>query len=74
MSPVHWLIVVGVLVLLFGAKRLPEAARSIGRSARVLKGEMRAVDDDNAPAPVRDLPVTAPERTPPVAGGPDRHE
>ena len=40
LSPMHWLIIVGVLVLLFGAKRLPDAARSIGRSSRILKAEL----------------------------------
>ncbi|MDT7650855.1 MAG: sec-independent protein translocase protein TatA, partial [Pseudonocardiales bacterium] len=29
LSPWHWLIVLGVVVLLFGAKRLPDAARSL---------------------------------------------
>ncbi|MET0189586.1 MAG: Sec-independent protein translocase subunit TatA [Pseudonocardia sediminis] len=70
MSPVHWLIVIGVLVLLFGAKKLPDMARSIGQSARVFKGEMKAVDDGNAPAPDREVPATAPE--PPAGGGPGR--
>ena len=41
MSPTHWLIVLGVLVLLFGAKKLPELARSVGQSTRVFQGEMR---------------------------------
>lgn len=60
MSPTHWLIVLGVLVLLFGAKKLPDLARSVGQSTRVLKGEMRGLKDDEeaakpavaAPAPV----------------------
>jgi sec-independent protein translocase protein TatA len=48
----EWLIIIGVLVLLFGAKRLPEMARSVGQSARVFKGEMKGLKDDeghNAP-------------------------
>jgi len=32
----HWLIIVGAFVLLFGAKRLPDAARGVGRSLRIL--------------------------------------
>lgn len=48
LSPTHWLIIVGVLVLLFGAKRLPDAARSLGRSARILKAEVHDITD---PAP-----------------------
>jgi len=41
-------ILIGVLVLLFGAKRLPDMARSIGQSARVFKGEMKGMKDDSA--------------------------
>ncbi|MBN9111525.1 MAG: Sec-independent protein translocase subunit TatA [Pseudonocardia sp.] len=47
----HWLIVIGVAVLLFGAKRLPDAARSLGQSTRILKAELRAQDGSDAPAP-----------------------
>ncbi|RTL66856.1 MAG: Sec-independent protein translocase subunit TatA [Pseudonocardiaceae bacterium] len=47
----HWLIVIGVAVLLFGAKRLPDAARSLGQSTRILKAELRAEDRSDAPAP-----------------------
>lgn len=43
----EWLIIIGVLVLLFGAKRLPEMARSVGQSARVFKGEMKGFKDDD---------------------------
>jgi len=46
-----------VFVLLFGARRLPDAARSLGRSMRILKAETGALRDDDtgddvrAPAP-----------------------
>ena len=44
------LIIGGVVLLLFGAKKLPELAKSMGQSARVFKGEMRAMkDDEEAP-------------------------
>lgn len=33
----EWLIVAGVVVLLFGAKKLPELARSLGKSSREFK-------------------------------------
>ena len=49
-GPWHLLIVAGVFVLLFGAKRLPEAARSLGRSARIMKTELRSLHDDDTPA------------------------
>lgn len=44
----EWLIIVAVLLLLFGAKKLPEMARSVGQSARVFKGEMKGLKDDEA--------------------------
>lgn len=37
----HLLIVLAVILLLFGAARLPALAKSVGQSARILKGEMR---------------------------------
>jgi sec-independent protein translocase protein TatA len=45
----HWLIVIAVFVLLFGARKLPDAARSLGRSARILKAELRAEEATSAP-------------------------
>jgi sec-independent protein translocase protein TatA len=47
-KPWHIIVLVVVLILLFGAKRLPDAARSLGRSLRIIKAETRGlVDDDN---------------------------
>jgi sec-independent protein translocase protein TatA len=57
LSPWHVLIVVAVFVLLFGARKLPDAARSLGRSMRILKAETKALradetgDEGQAPAP-----------------------
>ncbi|MET7336932.1 Sec-independent protein translocase subunit TatA [Nonomuraea sp. NPDC005650] len=48
MSPSHWLIVAVVALLLFGSKKMPDAARSLGRSLRILKAEMSKVGDDEA--------------------------
>ncbi len=62
LSPWHWAVVIGIAVLLFGAKRLPDAARSLGRSARILKAELRA----DAPAPAA-TPAEAPEAVAPPA-------
>jgi sec-independent protein translocase protein TatA len=46
LSPWHLLILVGVLVLLFGAKKLPDAARGLGRSLKILKAETRDLRED----------------------------
>lgn len=41
--PTTLIVLVVVLVLLFGAKRLPDAARSLGRSLRIMKAETRGL-------------------------------
>ncbi|MFI6414017.1 Sec-independent protein translocase subunit TatA [Streptomyces sp. NPDC050585] len=41
-------IIVGLIVLLFGAKKLPEVARSLGKSARILKSEAAAMKNEGA--------------------------
>jgi sec-independent protein translocase protein TatA len=48
LKPWHIIVFVVVLVLLFGAKRLPDAARSLGRSLRIIKAETKGlIDEDN---------------------------
>ncbi len=47
----HILIIVGLCVVLFGARKLPDSARSIGQSLRIFKSEVRAAGQDgDAPA------------------------
>jgi sec-independent protein translocase protein TatA len=50
LRPWHIIVLVVVLILLFGAKRLPDAARSLGRSMRILKAETRGLADDDVQA------------------------
>jgi sec-independent protein translocase protein TatA len=40
------LIIAGVIILLFGARKLPEMARSLGKSARILKAETKGMRSD----------------------------
>ena len=42
------IIIALVIVLLFGAKKLPEAARGIGRSLRIFKAETKGLREDDA--------------------------
>ncbi len=46
----HFLIILAVILLLFGAAKLPALAKSMGQSARVFKGEMKAMKDEDSPA------------------------
>jgi sec-independent protein translocase protein TatA len=73
LSPTHWLIIIGVVVVLFGAKRLPDAARSLGRSARIFKAEVHEMGshepsaESAAAAPSPQPDAIAPVRPPTTA-------
>ena len=45
LSPWHLLILAAVILVLFGAKRLPDSARSLGRAMRIFKAETHALHD-----------------------------
>lgn len=45
-EPSHILLLLIVVVLLFGAKRLPDSARSLGKSMRIFKSEMKDMKDE----------------------------
>ncbi len=66
-------IILGILLLLFGAKRLPDMARSIGQSARVFKGEMKGMKEDgkgDAPAAEQVPPAQIPPAAPVTPAAP----
>ncbi len=46
LEPWHVIVVVAVFVLLFGYKKLPDAARGLGKSLRILKSETRALREE----------------------------
>ena len=62
------ILILVVIVLLFGAKKLPDMARSLGKSARILKSEAKAMKYDGqqtAPPPTRRTPTSSPRRSAP---------
>lgn len=62
LSPWHWAILAVVVILLFGAKKLPDAARSLGKSMRIFKSEMREMQTESkSEAPSIQTPATAPQ-------------
>ncbi|MCD9142446.1 Sec-independent protein translocase subunit TatA [Streptomyces albireticuli] len=69
LEPWHILVVVLVLVVLFGSKKLPDTARSLGKSMRILKSEAKALKTDDATATVT-TPATAAPATTPAAPSP----
>jgi sec-independent protein translocase protein TatA len=69
-SPWKILIVAVVIIVLFGSRKLPDAARSLGKSMRILKTEVSGLHEDEA-AQVQ--PTAAEIQAPPaVASTPDQ--
>ncbi|MFC6012199.1 Sec-independent protein translocase subunit TatA [Nocardia lasii] len=73
----HLLIIALLFVLLFGAKRLPDAARGLGRSLRIFKSEVGQMQAESAttaaqpatpaaPAPQQQLSASAPQAQTPI--------
>lgn len=53
----EWLIIVALILLLFGAKRLPDAARGLGRSLRIFKAETKGLAEGGTPATPEQAPA-----------------
>lgn len=64
----HLAVLAVVVVLLFGAKRLPDAARSLGKSLRIFKAEVRELQSENKPASPAAPTTVQTERGDPPAG------
>ncbi len=68
-SPWKILIVAAVLIVLFGSAKLPVAARSLGKSMRILKAEVKDLHEDDpepgsaAPAAAQQIPAAPPPIT-----------
>ncbi|WP_038815253.1 twin-arginine translocase TatA/TatE family subunit [Campylobacter jejuni] len=44
-SPSHWLVILLIVVLLFGAKKIPELAKGLGKGIKTFKDEMNNDDE-----------------------------
>lgn len=45
LEPWHLMLVLAAVLLMFGSTKLPEAARGLGRSLRILRAELRELDE-----------------------------
>ncbi len=64
-GPTHWIIIALLVLVLFGAKRLPDAARGLGRSLRIFKSEMSEMQSEGSPAAQNtSAPAPAPQELP----------
>src|ERR1700745_2205484 len=64
-SPWKILIVAVIIIVLFGSRKLPDAARSLGKSMRILKTEVQGLHEDDEPA-AQAAPVTPAPAVPPA--------
>jgi sec-independent protein translocase protein TatA len=60
LGPLEIGLIILAILLLFGYKKLPDASRSLGRSLRIFKGEMKGMKDDDVRT--RDAARTSPVR------------
>ncbi|GAA2525634.1 hypothetical protein GCM10009860_01690 [Microbacterium mitrae] len=71
LQPAHLLILLLIILLLFGAAKLPALAKSLGQSARAFKGEMKAMKEDDATdAATSAAPVVTSEAAPQAGATP----
>ncbi|MGW2963068.1 Sec-independent protein translocase subunit TatA [Streptomyces sp. NPDC001220] len=57
LEPWHLLVVAIVFIVLFGSRKLPDTARALGKSMRILKSEAKAMKTDDTAAPVEPTSV-----------------
>jgi sec-independent protein translocase protein TatA len=60
LGPLEIGLIILAILLLFGYKKLPDASRSLGRSLRIFKGEMKGMKDDDVRT--KDAARTSPVR------------
>ncbi len=61
-SPIHWVIVAVVVLILFGGRKIPEVMRGLGEGIRSFKEGMSGASQ--APAPPAQTPTAAPAEKP----------
>jgi sec-independent protein translocase protein TatA len=87
LSPTHWVLIIAVFALLFGARKLPETARGLGQAMRIFKAETAelhserrdgdrrvAGDASSVPTPGGSSPGTIQPATPPPPAPPHLHD
>jgi len=68
-QPFALVIIILAVVVLFGYKRLPDAARQIGRSMRIFKSEVKTMKDEGKDdKPATSAPATPDNATEPIEG------
>ncbi len=75
LGPIELTLILVIVVLLFGAKRLPDTAKSVGQSLKIFKKSIQDEDKDTAKDAPRPITSTTPDPTAPTrVDDPDRAE
>jgi sec-independent protein translocase protein TatA len=64
----EWLVILAIVVLVFGAAKLPDLARGTGQALRIFKAETKGLKDDDDATPEKPAP---PAELPPVSSTDD---
>jgi sec-independent protein translocase protein TatA len=63
----EWLVILAIVVLVFGAAKLPELARGTGQALRIFKTETKGLRDDEEEKPAKPAATSAPTELPPTS-------
>ena len=55
-SPIHWMIVLAIILLLFGGRKIPELAKGLGEGIRNFKEGMSGSSHHTTPPPQQNTP------------------
>jgi sec-independent protein translocase protein TatA len=55
-SPIHWMIVLAIILLLFGGRKIPELAKGLGEGIRNFKEGMSGASHNTTPPPQQTTP------------------
>ena len=73
----EWLVILAIVILVFGAAKLPDLARGTGQALRIFKSETKGLrddDKDDTDQATPPAPPVAPTELPPATPQPTRSE
>ena len=70
----EWLVILAIVVLVFGAAKLPDLARGTGQALRIFKAETKGLRDDEKDEAAPPPTPPAPTELPPTTQEPTRSE
>lgn len=68
----EWLVILAIVVLVFGAAKLPDLARGTGQALRIFKAETKGLREDDKDAKAKDAPTSPSSAELPPPPAPDQ--